>query len=152
MDESIMNYVKRKYNLLIGEHMAEQIKIEIGSASTLEKPVTMAVKGRSLMEGIPKTITVDDSEIREALNECVAAVVSEIRVALERTPPELSADISDRGIVLAGGGALLRNLDKRIRDETGLPVRVADDPLCSVVLGTAKLLDDFKLLRRVAVD
>jgi rod shape-determining protein MreB len=132
--------------------MAEQIKIEIGSASPLEKPVTMEIKGRSLIEGIPKTITVDDSEIREALNECVAAVVSAIRVALERTLPELSADISDRGIVLAGGGALLRNLDKRIRDETGLPVCVADDPLCSVVLGTAKLLDDFKLLRRVAVD
>jgi len=152
MDESIMNYAKRKYNLLIGERMAEQIKIEIGSASALEKPVTMEIKGRSLIEGIPKTITVDDSETREALNECVVAVLSAIRVALERTPPELSADISDRGIVLAGGGALLRNLDKRIRDETGLPVCVADDPLCSVVLGTAKLLDDFKLLRRVAVD
>src|SRR5215813_10065190 len=126
MDESIMNYVKRKYNLLIGERMAEQIKIEIGSASALEKPVTMEVKGRSLIEGIPKTITVDDSEIREALNEYVAALVSAIRVALERTPPELSADISDRGIVLAGGGALLRNLEKRIRDETGLPVSIAD--------------------------
>ncbi len=152
MDESITNYVKRKYNLLIGERMAEQIKIEIGSASALEKPVTMEVKGKSLIEGIPKAITVDDSEVREALNECVAAIVSAIRVALERTPPELSADISDRGLVLAGGGALLRNLDKRIRDKTGLPVCVADDPLCSVVLGTAKLLDDFKLLRRVAVD
>ncbi len=152
MDESIMNYVKRKHNLLIGERTAEQIKIEIGSASALEKPLTMEVKGRSLIEGIPKTITVDDSEIREALNECVATIVSAIRAALERTPPELSADISDRGIVLAGGGALLRNLDKRIRDETGLPVCLADDPLFSVVLGTAKLLDDFKLLRRVAVD
>jgi len=152
MDESIMNYVKRKYNLLIGERMAEQIKIEIGSASALEKPVTMEIKGRSMIEGIPKTITVDDSEIREALNECVATIVSAIRAALERTQPELSADISDRGIVLAGGGALLRNLGKRIRDETGLPVCVADDPLCSVVLGTAELLDDFNLLRRVAVD
>ena len=152
MDESIMNYVKREHNLLIGERMAEQVKIEIGSASALEKPVTMEVKGRSLIEGVPKTITVDDSEVREALNECVAAIVSAIRVALERTLPELSADISDRGLVLAGGGALLRNLDKRIRDETGLPVSVADDPVCSVVLGTAKLLDDFKLLRRVAVD
>src|SRR6266568_1795555 len=152
MDEAITNHVKRKFNLLIGERMAEQIKIEIGSTSALEKPLTMEVKGRSLIEGIPKTITVVDSEIREALNECMAAVVSAIRVALERTPPELSADISDRGIVLAGGGALLRNLDKRIRDETCLPVCVADDPLCSVVLGTAKLLDDFNLLRRVAVD
>ena len=152
MDESIMNYLKRKYNLLIGERTAEQIKLQIGSASALDKPLTMEVKGRSLVEGVPKAITVDDSEIREALNECVAAVVAAIRVALEPTPPELSADISDRGIVLAGGGAQLRNLDKRIRDETSLPVRVADDPLCCVVLGTATLLDDFRLLRRVAVD
>lgn len=150
MDDSIMNYVKRKYNLLIGERTAERIKIEIGSASALEKPVTLEVKGRSLIDGVPKSITVDDSEIRAALNECVAAVVSAIRVALERTPPELSADISDRGLVLAGGGALLKNLDKRIREETGVPVCIADDPLCSVVLGTAKLLDDFTLLRRVA--
>ena len=152
MDESIMNYVKRKHNLLIGERTAEQIKIEIGSAYALEKPITMEIKGRSLIEGVPKTITVDDSEIREALSESVSAVVSAIRVALERTPPELSADISDRGLVLAGGGALLKNLDKRIRDETGLPVCIADDPLFSVVLGTAKLLNDFRLLRRIAVD
>ena len=152
MDESIMNYVKRKYNLLIGERTAEQIKIEIGSAYALDKPLTMEVKGRSLIEGVPKEITVDDSEIRDALAECVSAVVSAIRMALERTPPELSADIGDRGIVLAGGGALLRNLDKRIREETGLPVCIADNPLCSVVLGTAKLLDDFRLLRRIAVD
>jgi rod shape-determining protein MreB and related proteins len=151
MDEAIMNYVKRKYNLLIGERTAEQIKIEIGSASPPEKPVTMEVKGRSLIEGIPKAITVDDSEIREALNECVSTIVNAIHALLERTPPELSADISDRGMVLAGGGALLRNLDTKIRDETGLPVCVADDPLCSVVLGTAKLLDDFTLLRRLAV-
>lgn len=152
MDESIMNYVKRKYNLLIGERMAELIKIEIGSATTLEKPAAMEVKGRSLIKGVPKTITLADSEIREALNESVTAIVSAIRVALERTPPELSADISDRGLVLAGGGTLLINLDKRIREETGLPVCVANDPLCSVVLGTAKLLEDFKLLRHVAVD
>jgi len=152
MDEAITNYVKRKYSLLIGERTAEQIKIEIGSAIALEKPMTMEIKGRSLMEGVPKTITVDDSEIREALSESVSAVVSAIRVALERTPPELSADISDCGLVLAGGGALLKNLDKRIREETGLPVCIADDPLCSVVLGPAKLLDDFRLLRRIAVD
>src|SRR5262252_3752941 len=152
MDEAIMNYVKRKYNLLIGERMAEQIKIEIGSAFALEKPVTMEVKGRSLIEGIPKTITVDDSEIREVLNEYVVALVSAIRVALERTPPELSADISDRGIVLAGGGAFLRNLDKKIREETGLPVSIADDPLASVVLGTGKMLSDFHLLRLVSID
>ncbi len=152
MDEAIVNYVKRKYNLLIGERMAERIKMEVGSAAPLEKPVTMEIKGRNLMEGIPKTITVDDSEIREALNEPVSAIVSAIRVALERTPPELSADISDRGLVLAGGGALLKNLDQRIRQETSLPVCIADDPLCSVVLGTAKLLEDFQLLHRIAVD
>ena len=152
MDESIMSYLKRKHNLLIGERMAEQIKIEIGSAYALDKPLTMEVKGRSLIEGVPKAITVDDSEVRDALAECVSAVVSAIRMALERTPPELSADIGDRGIVLAGGGALLRNLDMRIREETGLPVCTADNPLCSVVLGTAKVLDDFRLLRRIAVD
>src|SRR5258708_37440543 len=106
--------------------------------------MTMEIKGKGLIEGVPKTITVDDSEIREALAESVSAVVSAIRAALERTPPDLSADISDRGLVLAGGGALLRNLDKRIREETGLPVCIADDPLCSVVLGTAKLLNDFR--------
>ena len=152
MDESIANYVKRKYNLLIGERMAETIKMEVGSAAPLDKPMTMEIKGRGLMEGIPKTITVDDSEIREALNESVAAIVSAVRVALERTPPELSADISDRGLVLAGGGALLKNLDKRILEETSLPVCIAEDPLCSVVLGTAKLLEDFKLLRHIAIE
>ena len=152
MDEAIMNYLKRKYNLLIGERTAEQIKIKIGSAYTLDKPLTMEIKGRSLIEGMPKAITVDDSEIREALSECVSTIVSAIRVALERTPPELSADISDRGIVLAGGGALLKNLDKRIREETGLPVCIADDPLCSVVLGTGKILSNFKLLRKISVE
>jgi rod shape-determining protein MreB len=152
MDEAIMNYLKRKYDLLIGERTAEQIKIEIGSAYTLDKPLTMEIKGRSLIEGKPKTITVGDSEIREALSESVSTIVSAIRMALERTPPELSADISDRGIVLAGGGALLKNLDKRIRDETGLPVCIADDPLCCVVLGAGKLLSDFKLLRRISVE
>ena len=106
MDEAIMNYLKRKYNLLIGERTAEQIKIEIGSAYPLDKPLTMEIKGRNLIEGVPKTITVDDSEIREALSECVSTIMNAIRVALERTPPELSADISDRGIVLTGGGAL----------------------------------------------
>jgi rod shape-determining protein MreB len=112
----------------------------------------MEVKGRDLIEGVPKTITVVDAEIREALSECVDTIVNAIRVALERTPPELSADISDRGIVLTGGGALLKNLDSRIRDETGLPVSIADDPLASVVLGTGKLLSDFKLLRKVSLD
>jgi len=152
MDEAIMNYLKRKYNLLIGERTAEQIKIEVGSGYPLDKPLTMEIKGRNLIEGIPKTITVDDSEIREALSECVGTIMNAIRVALERTPPELSADISDRGIVLTGGGALLKNLDKRIREETGLPVSIADDPLASVVLGTGKMLSDFKLLRKISIE
>jgi rod shape-determining protein MreB len=152
IDEAIMNYLKRKYNLLVGERTAEQIKMEIGSAYTLDKPLTMEIKGRNLIEGVPKTITVDDSEIREALSECVSTIMNAIRVALERTPPELSADISDRGIVLTGGGALLKNLDKRIREETGLPVSIADDPLASVVLGTGKMLSDFKLLRKISIE
>ncbi|OFV96587.1 MAG: rod shape-determining protein [Acidobacteria bacterium RIFCSPLOWO2_02_FULL_61_28] len=152
MDDAIMHYLKRKFNLLVGERTAEQIKIEIGSAFPLDRPLSMEVKGRDLIEGIPKTITVVDAEIREALCECVDTMVNAIRVALERTPPELSADISDRGIVLTGGGALLKNLDKRIREETGLPVSIADDPLASVVLGTGKLLSDFKLLRKVSFD
>ena len=152
MDEAIMNYLKRKYNLLVGERTAEQIKMEIGSAYPLDKPLTMEIKGRNLIEGVPKTITVDDSEIREALSECISTIMNAVRVALERTPPELSADISDRGIVLTGGGALIKNLDKRIREETGLPVSIADDPLCSVVLGTGKMLSDFKLLRKISIE
>src|ERR1039458_10406677 len=126
MDDAIMQYLKRKYNLLIGERPAEAIKMEIGSAYPLDKPLTMEIKGRNLIEGVPKTLTIEDGEIREALGECVATIVNAIRVALERTPPELSADISDKGIVLTGGGGLLKNLDKRIREETGLPVSIAD--------------------------
>jgi rod shape-determining protein MreB len=152
MDDAIMNYLKRKYNLLIGERTAEQIKIQIGSAYPLDRPLTMEIKGRNLIEGVPKTVTVEDSEIREALSDCIATILNAIRVALERTPPELSADISDRGIVLTGGGALIKNLDRRIREETGLPVSIAEDPLASVVLGTGKMLTDFKLLRRIAID
>src|SRR6202167_1825887 len=152
MDDAITNYLKRKYNLLIGERTGEHIKIEIGSLSPLDKPLTMEIKGRNLIEGVPKTITIDDSEIRESLGECIAVILTAIRVALERPPPELSADISDRGIVLTGGGAMLKNLDKRIREETGLPVSIAEDPLASVVLGTGKMLTDFKLLRRVAIE
>src|SRR6202041_942268 len=152
MDEAIMTYVKRKYNLLIGERTAEQIKIEIGSASPLEKPLTMEIKGRNLIEGVPKTIILNDNEVREALSEWVSTLMNAIRVGLERIPPELSADISDRGIVLTGGGALLKDLDRRIREETGLPVAIADDPLCCVVLGTGKMLDDFKLLRRLSIE
>ena len=152
MDDAIMQYLKRKYNLLIGERTAEMIKMTVGSAFPLDKPLTMEIKGRNLIEGVPKTISIDDSEIREALGECVATIMNAIRVALERTPPELSADISDRGIVLTGGGAMLKNLDRRIREETGLPVSIAEDPLASVVLGTGKMLTDFKLLRRIAID
>jgi rod shape-determining protein MreB len=152
MDDAIMQYLKRKYNLLIGERTAEQIKCYLGSAYPLESPITMEIKGRNLIEGVPKTIAIDDSEIRESLSESVATIMNAIRVALERTPPELSADISDRGIVLTGGGALLKNLDKRIREETGLPVSIAEDPLASVVLGTGKMLTDFKLLRRIAIE
>src|SRR5690242_4446431 len=152
MDDAIMNYLKRKYNLLIGERTAEQIKIQIGSAFPLDNPMTMEIKGRNLIEGVPKTVTIDDSEIRDALSDCIATILNAIRVALERTPPELSADISDKGIILTGGGALIKNLDRRIREETGLPVSIADDPLASVVLGTGKMLTDFKLLRRIAIE
>ena len=152
MDEAIMSYLKRKYNLLVGERTAERIKIEIGSAYSLDEPLSMEIKGRSLIEGTPKMITADDGKIREAISEGVSTIVSAIRAALERTPAELSADISDRGIVLAGGGALLKNLDKRIREETGLPVCIADNPLCSVVLGTGKVLSDFRLLRRISIE
>jgi rod shape-determining protein MreB len=152
MDDAIMNYLKRKYNLLIGERTAEQIKIQIGSAYPLDLPLTMEIKGRNLIEGVPKTVTVEDSEIREALAECIGTIMNAIRVALERTPPELSADISDHGIVLTGGGALIKNLDCRIREETGLPVSIAEDPLASVVLGTGRMLTDFKLLRRIAIE
>ena len=133
MDEAIVQYIKRKYNLLIGERTAEQIKIEIGSAFPLETKQTMEVKGRDLVAGIPRTQTISDSEIREALLEPVNAIVDAVRIALERTPPELAADIVDKGIVLAGGGALLRGLDVLLREETGLPVTIAEDPLTCVV-------------------
>ena len=152
MDEAIIKYLRKKYNLLIGERTAEQVKMEIGSAYPLDKPVTMEIKGRNLIEGIPKTLVVSDEEIREALEETVSILVSAVRVALERTPPELSADIVERGIVLTGGGALLKNLDKRLREETGLPVSIGEDPLSSVVLGTGRMLEDVKLLRKVCLD
>ena len=152
MDEAIINYLKHKYNLLVGERTAERVKITIGSAFELDQPIKMEIKGRNLIEGVPRTVTVDDSEIREALSDCVGTIMNAVRVALERTPPELSADISDRGIVLTGGGALLRNLDLRIRKETGLPVSIAEDPLASVVMGTSRMLSDFKLLRRISLE
>ncbi len=152
MDEEIISYLKKKYNLLIGERTAEAVKLQLGSAYPLDEPLTMEIKGRDLREGIPKTIVVDDQEIREALEDVVSAIVNAVRIALERTPPELSADIIDRGIVLTGGGALLRNLDKRLREETQLPVFVTEDPLTSVVLGAGKLLDDLDLLKKIALD
>lgn len=151
MDSAIIIYLKRKYSLLIGERTAEQIKCEIGSAFPLKEEMRMEIKGRDLVEGIPKTLSISDSEIREALAEPVAAIVDAVRQALERTPPELSADIMDRGIVLSGGGALLRNLDQRLREETGLPVVVAEDPLASVVLGAGQVLENVELLRKVSI-
>lgn len=150
MDEAIIQYIKRKHNLLIGERTSEQIKMEIGSAYPLEKELTMEIKGRNLIDGIPKNLIITDAEIREALSDCITTIVNALRVALERTPPELSADIVDRGIVLTGGGALLKNLDKRIMEETKLPVFIADNPLFCVALGTGKMLSDFDLLKKVA--
>ena len=152
MDEAVRQYIKRKYNLLIGERTAEEIKIKIGSAFPFVKEQTMKIKGRDLVEGVPKSITIADEEIREALDEPVATIIEAVRVALEQTPPELAADIVDSGIVLTGGGALLNGLDRRLREETGLPVSIADDPLTSVVMGTSKVLVDFDLLRRVSLD
>lgn len=150
MDESIIQYIKRKHNLLIGERSAEQVKIQIGSAAPLEERMTMDIKGRDLIEGIPKTITLTDEEVREALSDAILTIVNAVRVALERTPPELSADIMDKGIVITGGGALLKNLDLRIKSETGLPVFLAEEPLSSVVMGTGKMLEDIDLLRRIS--
>jgi len=152
MDEAIVQYIKKTYNLLIGERTAEAIKMKVGSAYGLDERLTMEIKGRHLIEGVPKTIIVTDEEIREALAETVNVIVDAIRVALERTPPELSADIVDRGIVLTGGGSLLKNLDKRLREETGLPIAMAEDPLSSVVLGAGKMLSNFGLLRKISID
>jgi len=152
LDDAIMQHARKAHNLLIGERTAEQIKIEIGSAFPLEERLTMEVKGRHITEGRPKTVTINDDEIRKALAEPVRAVVQAVHDALERIPPELSADIYDRGIILTGGGALLKGLDKRLREETGLPVQLAEDPLSSVVLGAGKMLSDFNLLRRVSLD
>ncbi len=151
MDEAIMNYIKRKYNLLIGEPMAEQIKFEIGSAFPLEERRTITIKGRDLISGIPKTLVMDDSEIREALSEPISAIVNAIKVALENTPPELAGDIIDRGIVLTGGGSLLRGMDVRLREETNLPVITVENPLTTVVLGTGKVLDELDLLKKVTI-
>jgi rod shape-determining protein MreB len=152
MDEAILQHIKRKYSLLIGERTAELIKITIGSAYPGNEIQTMEIRGRDLVAGVPKTIEITDEEIREALMEPVQQVVESIRIALERTPPELVSDILDNGVVLAGGGALLRNLDVLLREETGMPVTLADDPLTAVVMGAGKVLDELSLLRDVSVD
>ena len=152
LDEAIILHARKAHNLLIGERTAEQIKMEIGSAAPLQKRMTMEVKGRHLSEGRPVTVTMTDEEICRALAEPVRAIVQAVHDALERIPPELSADIFDRGIILTGGGSLLKNMDKRLRDETGLPVQVAEDPLSSVVLGAGMMLSDFNLLRRISLD
>ncbi|MEE9524504.1 MAG: rod shape-determining protein [Thermodesulfovibrionales bacterium] len=152
MDEYIASYVKRKYNLMIGERTSEQIKIEIGSAFPTDSDQrTMEIKGRDLISGIPKTVTVTEEEMREALKDPVGAILDVIKIALENIQPEIAADIVDRGIVLAGGGALLRGLDMLIKEETKLPVVVAEDPLTSVVRGVGKMLDEIDLLKRVAI-
>ena len=149
MDEAIIQYIKKKYNLLVGERTAEQIKIKIGSAFPLDEPLEMEIKGRDLTYGIPKTLNINDSEIREALEGVVQTLIEVVKNTLEKTPPELAADIVDRGIILCGGGALLKNLDKRLREETSLPIFIADDPLSSVVLGAGKILENLPLLEKI---
>ena len=151
LDEAIINYVKRKYNLLIGERTAELVKIKIGTAYPTDEISTLEVKGRDLVAGVPKTLELKSDEICEALAEPVNTMVESVKIALESTPPELSADIVDKGIVMTGGGAMLANLDLLLRDATGLPVMLAEDPLTAVVLGTGRCLDELDLLREVAV-
>ncbi len=152
LDEAIILHAKKVHNLLIGERTAEQIKINIGSATELDTPLTMEVKGRHIAEGRPKTVLMNDTEIRKALADPVRAIVQAVHDALENIPPELSADIFDRGIMLTGGGSQLKHLDRRLRADTGLPVQMAEDPLTSVVLGAGKMLSDFPLLRRISID
>jgi rod shape-determining protein MreB len=152
MDEAITEHIKRKYNVLIGERTAELIKITLGSAYPGIEIQTMEIKGRDLVASVPKIVEISDEEIREALMEPVRQIVESVRIALERTPPELASDIVGKGIVLAGGGALLRNLDVLLREETGLPVTIAADPLTAVVMGAGKVLDQLSLLRAVTVD
>jgi rod shape-determining protein MreB len=152
MDESIVQYIRKNYNLLVGERRAEEIKIRLGSAYPMGgERRTMEVKGRDLIDGVPKTIVIGDDEIREALREPIMTIVDAVRTALERTPPELAADIVDKGIVVTGGGALLKGLDLLLRQETNLPITIADDPLSCVALGTGKVLDELDLLKKVAI-
>ena len=149
MDEAILQYVKRKYNLLIGERTAELIKINVGSAYPEENPRSIAVKGRDLVTGIPKTLEINSEEVREALEESICTIIDTVRITLDGTPPELAADIVDKGIVLVGGGALLKNLDTLLREVTSLPITVVDDPLSSIVMGAGMVLDNEELLHTV---
>ena len=149
-DDTIIGHMKRTYNLMIGERTAEEIKIKIGSAFPLEQELTLEVKGRDLSAGLPKTITITSEEIREALKEPLSSIVESVRITLERCPPELAADLIDRGIVMAGGGGLLRNIDRLVAQETGLPVHIADDPLTAVCEGTGRVLHELAFLKRVA--
>jgi len=151
MNEAIIEYLKKTYNLMIGERTAEEIKIKIGSAYPLEEEMSTEVKGRDLVAGLPKAVTITSEEIREALQEPLRAILEMTRISLERTPPELAADLIEHGIVMAGGGALLRGLDKLISEETALPVHVADDPLTAVANGTGKVLNEIHYLRKVTV-
>ena len=151
MDEAIVNYVKKKYNLLIGERTAEEVKVQIGSAYPLKQRMTMEVKGRDLVAGIPKTLLISDEEVREALTETFSTIVEAVKIALERTPPELAADIVDKGVVVAGGGSLIKGLDTLLREAIGLPITLAADPLSAVALGAGKVLGDPKLLKKVAL-
>lgn len=151
MDEAILNYIKRSYNLLIGERTAEQVKIQVGAAYPMEDRRTMEVKGRDLVTGVPKTIIITDEEVRDAMAEPIQAIVDVVRVALERTPPELSSDIVDKGIMLAGGGGTIRGIDILLREETGLPITVAEDALTAVVTGTGRVLDEIALLRKLTI-
>ncbi|MGW8208890.1 MAG: rod shape-determining protein, partial [Syntrophobacteria bacterium] len=151
MDEAILQQIKRKYNLLIGERTAELIKTTIGNAFAGDKVERMQIKGRDLVSGIPKIIEIDSDEVREAISEQIETIVETVKIALEQTPPELAADIVDRGIVLTGGGALLQNLDKLLREETGLPITITEDPLSTVVLGSGKALDNLDILREVMI-
>ena len=151
MDEAILNHIKRKYNLLIGIRTSEIIKTSIGNAFPSDEIETIEVKGRDLVTGIPKILTIDSDEIRKAISEQVETIVETVRIALEQTPPELAADIVDKGIVLTGGGSLLKNLDVLLREETKLPITVTEDPLSTVVIGSGKTLENLAILREVAI-
>jgi rod shape-determining protein MreB len=151
MDEAILQHIKRKYNLLIGLQTAELIKVTVGSAYPTDEPECIEVKGRDLVTGIPKILTIDSEEVRKAIYEKVETIIETVRIALEQTPPELSADVVDKGIVLTGGGALLKNLDVLLREETRLPITITDDPITTVVLGAGKVLDNLSLLKEITV-